>query len=147
MPLYKATAQGQVQMTAKEESDFLAEQSERDSVPNKKAKIRALINEEKKSKENKGVTVNGVLYSTDFTSRLELSNAYIYLVRNPQGTVNLESKDGDIVELNMAGIEAVFDAVNSYISSVAIARKTHFENVRLLNKDNVDSYDVKSLWP
>lgn len=147
MPLFKATDKGQVQMTAEEETAFLIEQAEVNSVPNKKARMRALINEEKKAKENKGVTVGGVKYATDFTARLELSNAYIYLVRNPQGTVNLESKDGDIVELNMAGIEAVFDAVNSYVSSIAIARKTHFENVRLLNKDNVDSYDVKSLWP
>jgi len=147
MPLYKATAAGQVQMTAKEESDFLAEQSERDSVPNKKARIRALINEEKKAREFAGVTVDGVQYSTDFASRLELSNAYIYLVRNPQGTVNLETKTGDIVELNADQIDAVFDAVNGYVSDVATARKTHFDNLRGLTKDNIDSYDVKSLWP
>lgn len=147
MPLFKATSEGQVQMTAKEESDFLAEQISRDTVPRKKVRLRAEINEEKKLKELAGITVNDVQYGTDFMTRLELSNAYIYLVRNPQGTVNLEAKNGDIVELDMTGVEAVFDAVNSYISDVAIARKTHFDNVRSLTKDNIDSYDVKSLWP
>lgn len=147
MALFKATDKGNVQMSGQEEAEILALWAESDSLPNKKARIRAAINDERKFRQNAGVTVNGILYGTDLNSRIELSNAYIYLVRNKGGTVDLESKAGELFTLDMKGVESVYDAVNSHVNNVAAVAKTHFSNVNLLNKNNIDLYDVKSLWP
>jgi len=147
MALFKATAQGTVQMTAEEESEILAERSERETLPNKKARLRLAINDERKIRANSGVVVSGVIYSTDFNSRIELSNAYIYLVRNEGATIDIESKNGEIFTFDINGIGSIYDAVNSHVNAVSAAAKTHFSNVNLLNKNDVDLYDVKSLWP
>lgn len=147
MALFKATAQGQVEMTAQEEAEIRAIWDESDSIPNKKARIRSSINDERRIRQNNGVTINGVLYGTDLNSRIELSNAYIYLVRNQGAKVNIESKSGEILELDMKGIEAIYDAVNSHVSAVASVAKTHFDNLKLLTKNDIDSYNVKALWP
>lgn len=144
MPLYKATVDGQVEMTAEEEAEFLAERS---AIPGKKARLRMLINERKKLSDDASVTVGSVSYGVNQTARLELSNAYVYLIRNPTGTINIETKNGDIVTLDLIGLEAVFDAVNGYVSAVSNARKTHFANIKDLTKDNIDAYNIESLWP
>lgn len=147
MALFKATAQGQVEMSAQEEADIRALWDESDSVPNKKARIRTAINDERRFRQNTGVVVDGVLYGSDLNSRIELSNAYIYLVRNEGSTVNIESKSGELFELDMKRVEAIYDAVNSHVSAVSTAAKTHFDNLKLLTKGEIDLYDVKALWP
>lgn len=147
MTLYKATADGNVAMTQEEEDDFVAEQAVYNSVASKKARLRASVNEINTVKGSVGVTVNDVVYNTNFAARLELSNAFVYLIRNPLETVSIESKDGDVVSLDVTGLEAVYDGVNNYTASVATARKAHFDAIRDLTSEDVDAYDVKSLWP
>ena len=147
MALFKATAQGQVEMTDQEEADIRALWDESDSLPNKKSRIRATINDERRVRQNTGVVIDGVLYGSDLNSRIELSNAYIYLARNDGATVNIESKSGEIFELSMKSVEAIYDAVNSHVLQVSSAAKTHLDNLKLLTKKDIDSYDVKTLWP
>jgi hypothetical protein len=147
MTLYKATADGDVAMTQEEEDAFVAEQAVYNSVASKKARLRASVNEINTVKGSVGVTVNDVVYNTNFAARLELSNAFVYLIRNPLETVSIESKDGDVVSLDVTGLEAVYDGVNNYTASVATARKAHFDAIRDLTSENVDEYDVDTLWP
>lgn len=147
MTLFKATANGNVPMTAQEEAEFVAEQAANNSLPNKKARLRESINTEKKSRDLKGVNVNGNKYSTDFSARLQLANAMVLLGRNPGGLATIEDKNGDIVQLDIIALGVVYDAVNAYIDSVSMAKKAHFDAIKLLKSDNIDSYDINTLWP
>lgn len=147
MALFKATSHGSVQMTAQEESEFVAEQASSNSLPNKKLKLREAVNDAKKTRDSKGVVVGGVRYNTDFVSRLQFANAMVYLGRNPSGVATVEDKNGDVVQLDLTAMGAVFDAVNAYVDALSLARKAHFDAIKLLKNDNVDGYDINTLWP
>lgn len=147
MPRFKATKNGPVQFTEQEESEFDARETEFLSVANKKKLLREKINLEKFDAESKGVVVNDVRYSIDFATRSELANAYVYLSRNQDRTYTVNPKNDDPVELDFTSLGIVYDAVNLQSNLVAEARKSHFAAIKELTKNNVDSYDVKSLWP
>ena len=147
MAIFKSTDRGPVALSGQEEAEILALWAQNDSLPNKKTRIRVAINDERKSRQNSGVTVDGILYGSDLNSRVELSNAYIYLVRNQGALVNVESKSGEMFSLDIKGVEAIYDAVNGYVNAVYDAARQHYDNLKILTKANIDSYDVKSLWP
>ena len=147
MAIFKSTDKGPVALSGQEEAEILALWAQNDSLPNKKTRIRVAINDERKSRQNSGVTVDGILYGSDLNSRVELSNAYIYLVRNQGALVNVESKSGEMFSLDIKGVEAIYDAVNGYVNAVYDAARQHYDNLKILTKANIDSYDVKSLWP
>ena len=147
MAIFKSTDKGMVALSGQDEAEILELWAKSESLPNKKARMRAAINDERKTRQNSGVTIGGVLYGSDLNSRVELSNAYIYLVRNEGAMVNVESKSGEMFSLDIKGVEAIYDAVNGHVSAVYDVAKQHYNNLKLLTKINIDSYDVKSLWP
>ena len=147
MAIFKSTDRGPVALSGQEEAEILALWAQNDSLPNKKTRIRVAINDERKSRQNSGVTVDGILYGSDLNSRVELSNAYIYLVRNQGALVNVESKSGEMFSLDIKGVEAIYDAVNGHVNAVYDVARQHYDNLKILTKANIDSYDVKSLWP
>lgn len=147
MTLFRATINGNIPMTAQEEAEFMADQAVHNSLPNKKTRLRQRVNAEKDNKDLKGINVNGVKYSTNFSARLQLANAMVFIGRNPGALATIEDRNGDIQQLDAAALGAVYDAVNAYIDSVALAKKAHFEAIKLLRVDNIDSYDINTLWP
>lgn len=151
MALFKATKDGNVPMTPQEEAEIRAKWAAADaimvSLPVKKQKLRDAVNAKKKELDASGVNIAGVNYSTAFVSRLEISNAYILITRNPDRVVSIDANDGDVATLTAANVGTVFDQVNAKFEGINAARKQHFDAIRLLNKDNIDSYDVNTLWP
>jgi len=151
MALFKATKDGNVPMTAQEEAEIRAKWAAADaqavSLPVKKQKLRDAVNAKKKELDASGVNIAGTIYSLSFVSRLEISNAYILITRNPDRVVSIDTNDNDVATLTAANVGTVFDQVSAKFEAINAARKQHFDNIKLLNKDNIDQYDVNSLWP
>ena len=126
-----------VQMTAAEETAFNASRA-----PGKNDIKRAVV-ELMISKQDGGIILNGTFFSTDAAAKSDIAGAKLKAME----TRKIVTRKGDRTTLNSTGIDALFDAIETYRQSVMNRAHDLLAEIDAAEPEQLTSINIKTDWP
>ena len=113
-----------------------------------KESLIAAVADKRWQVETGGLSVGGADIKTDRESRAQLSNTCSSLADGLIPNTPWKTASGEFIEVTLAEIEPVAQAVEVFVRACFAAEKAHCEAIdALVEQSEIDAYDVNAGWP
>lgn len=145
MTMYRATAEGDVPLTAEEEAAVIAERGEWNSIDNQRKLMKVKVTRKRQQVELRGISVEGIPIATDDYAHSRVIKAVEFVKQTGQPSINFKGADGIFYEISAAQLSSILLAIGTFISSCYAAEAVHYAAIESLL--DLTDYDVASGWP
>lgn len=113
-----------------------------------KALLKQRVTAQRWIVETSGITMpGGARVLTTIEDQNRISNATYNALRKGLPSVRFKNAEGVFIDLPVAGLVAIADAVSDHVQACFDAEAAHFAAVDVLDATTVGSYDVLAGWP
>lgn len=145
MTMHRATAEGDIPLTAEEEALIIAEQNAWNSIENQRKLLKLRVTKKRQEVEKRFLIVDGIPVSTDDYSHSRVSRALEFINQSGKLSIDFKGADGNFYNISDIQLANILLAISAFINHCYEVEAQHCAAINVAN--DLTDYDITTGWP